>query len=273
MLKLIGVDFSQEKTHISKTTYEFAKRFVKNGIELTPFPLTSLFSSKGRPEMIYSLILEEQRKGWFPNQVALDAYCRWLEFGKFPRKFRKKSREELLPTHQMMMALQGRITEDEAIRPIVQKYYPNIESKFDEAIQEGRNPFLGMLQSICLQCFAESNEDDGKTSLGALALELVILSTSLDIHPDEQSELIQSLPILGVQGMIEDMYLRIQKSAYELDTIFKGDWKLGLKALTIPLSDEVYYLRNQDLRITSSKKLGDMLLSSLEQLAAYPQMI
>jgi hypothetical protein len=276
MLKLIGVDFSREKTHISETSYEFAKRFIHNGVELTPFPLTALYSAKNRPETVYSLVLEEQRKDWFPNLGALDAYLRWSEVRRISRGFRNKSRDNLFPTHQVMMALQGRISEDEAVRPVVEKFFPNILEPLDKVFydeESGRNPYRSLLQSICLECFAESNEDDGSTSLGVIALDLVIWSTSLDIHPDAQTQLIASIPVLGVQGLIEEMYLRIQKSAWELDTVFKRDWKLGPKALAIPLSDEVFYLRNKDLRITASRKLGNMLLLNLEQLAAYPQMI
>jgi hypothetical protein len=273
LLDMIGVEFSKEKTHVSETTFEFAKRFIHNGSEITPFPLTALYSSRSKPEMVYALVLEEQNKGWFQNQQPLDVYDRWLEYSHTPGKRRRVLKEDLFPTHQVMMALLGRMSEDEAVMPIVNKFFPSIVDKLEERKAEGGNPCRSILQSICLQCFAESNEDSGETSLGAIALDLVIYATSLDIHPDEQSNLISSIPHLGVQGLIEKMYLDIQQSNYEIDTLFKGDWKLGLKALAIPLSDEVFYLRNQDLRITSSRKLGNMLIGNLEQLAAYPQLI
>jgi hypothetical protein len=38
----LGVDISVSKTHVSKDTYEFAKRWIKGGREVTGIPLKGL---------------------------------------------------------------------------------------------------------------------------------------------------------------------------------------------------------------------------------------
>jgi hypothetical protein len=45
LLKSIGVDISDAKTHVSDDTYEFAKRWIYRGLEVSPAPLGSLFEA------------------------------------------------------------------------------------------------------------------------------------------------------------------------------------------------------------------------------------
>nr|WKR37716.1 putative RNA-dependent RNA polymerase [Leptosphaeria biglobosa mitovirus 9] len=42
IMKKLGVDISIAKTHVSKDTYEFAKRWVKNRVEISPLPLRGI---------------------------------------------------------------------------------------------------------------------------------------------------------------------------------------------------------------------------------------
>lgn len=39
VMETLDVPISKEKTHVSKTTCEFAKRWMHKGVEITPFPL------------------------------------------------------------------------------------------------------------------------------------------------------------------------------------------------------------------------------------------
>jgi hypothetical protein len=45
LLESIGVDISNAKTHVSDDTYEFAKRWIYRGLEVSPAPLGSLFEA------------------------------------------------------------------------------------------------------------------------------------------------------------------------------------------------------------------------------------
>jgi hypothetical protein len=45
LLSQIGVDVSDAKTHVSDDTYEFAKRWIHRGLEVSPAPLGSLFEA------------------------------------------------------------------------------------------------------------------------------------------------------------------------------------------------------------------------------------
>jgi hypothetical protein len=41
----LGVDISVAKTHVSKDTYEFAKRWIKSGKEITGLPLKGILNN------------------------------------------------------------------------------------------------------------------------------------------------------------------------------------------------------------------------------------
>lgn len=62
ILKTLGVETSPLKTHVSKDTYEFAKRWYQNGREVTPFPILA-FSDKKFTTILSAILLSRER-GW-----------------------------------------------------------------------------------------------------------------------------------------------------------------------------------------------------------------
>lgn len=60
----LGVDISVAKTHVSKDTYEFAKRWIKLGKgELTGLPLHGLASNIINPKIIFTIIFDYVNNG------------------------------------------------------------------------------------------------------------------------------------------------------------------------------------------------------------------
>lgn len=54
----LGVEISQHKTHVSKITYEFAKRWIRGGIEVTGLPLRGIFDNLKNPLILYLILLD-----------------------------------------------------------------------------------------------------------------------------------------------------------------------------------------------------------------------
>jgi hypothetical protein len=54
----LGVEISEAKTHVSNHTYEFAKRWIRNGIEVSGLPLRGIFTNIRDLRVIYTIILE-----------------------------------------------------------------------------------------------------------------------------------------------------------------------------------------------------------------------
>jgi hypothetical protein len=75
LLSQIGVDVSETKSHVSDDTYEFAKRWIHRGLEVSPAPLGSLFEALRikRDEGTVSFVSYYEVATWFRELEA-----RWL---------------------------------------------------------------------------------------------------------------------------------------------------------------------------------------------------
>jgi hypothetical protein len=60
ILSKLGVDISPFKTHVSKDTFEFAKRWFRDGEEVTPFPLLA-FSDKHYTTILRGVLLSMEK--------------------------------------------------------------------------------------------------------------------------------------------------------------------------------------------------------------------
>jgi hypothetical protein len=58
VMSRLGVDISVAKTHVGKTTYEFAKRWIKGRIELTGLPLKGISENMSSVIRIYTILFE-----------------------------------------------------------------------------------------------------------------------------------------------------------------------------------------------------------------------
>jgi hypothetical protein len=58
VMKRLGVDISETKTHVGKTTYEFAKRWIKGGVELTGLPLRGISDNISSVLRCYAILFE-----------------------------------------------------------------------------------------------------------------------------------------------------------------------------------------------------------------------
>jgi len=70
LIRLLGVEISNQKSHVSKDTYEFAKRWFKSGIEISPVPISGFVSNWANPKLLYSQLLELIYKGRGPRSIV-----------------------------------------------------------------------------------------------------------------------------------------------------------------------------------------------------------
>jgi len=80
-------------------------------------------------------------------------------------------------------------------------------------------------------------------------------------------------PLLNAYGSIEQTYLDLIKKAREIDTIHQGEWPLLLKAMTIPLSDQVFSDRRENVERVAVSRVGRALIERLRVLESYPQLL
>jgi hypothetical protein len=71
----LGVGISPFKSHVSETTYEFAKRWFHNGVEVTGFPLNSVISTIAKPLELYTSVRTWVLRGAVPMNFMDSVEC------------------------------------------------------------------------------------------------------------------------------------------------------------------------------------------------------
>jgi len=223
LIKSLGVEVSMSKTHQSSTLYEFAKRLVYKGQEITPFPISALAETSSRYYLLTNLLIETENKGWvskigIPSAVA--SYYGIVK-GK-PSKYRRKIHDLSLISELIIKVMRKVIPAGSALMQIAGSM--NIQFNKDITDDVG----YSILSNIAVEMFADSTavlEDESGPPLGLLAENLVIYLTGLENEADAALgfELIYSLPHLGCYGQIEEMYMNLKKEAIRIDTVASGD--------------------------------------------------
>jgi hypothetical protein len=263
VLTHLGLTFSASKTHVSRHMFEFAKRVFHNGVEITPFPLSALWKTKSSPSLMLNVLVSEERKGWLSPIGSPAALSELYAHFRFNSTYRAKIRKMLCITYQFMVAFSGRKPAQEALQQLVVDYYPDLKANANLGV-------LAFTRSVDLSFRKSSDPNKGGEPLGLIAERLVILITGDDNAAIDAFDLIQSLPVLQVHGQIEELYLKIMKSPHTaVQNLMKGDWKTALRALAIPISDRVYYSRNQDIMVQACFSLAKIWVLEMnkEQIA------
>jgi hypothetical protein len=69
----LGVEISDSKTHVSSDTYEFAKRWFHQGIEITGIPVRGILENLRQPTLLVTFIFDLIRKGCGPRVLGIPA--------------------------------------------------------------------------------------------------------------------------------------------------------------------------------------------------------
>jgi len=65
-IRSLGIGISASKSYISSEVCEFAKRYLYRGVEVTPYPVSSVVGNLGDVSLLVSSIAGEARKGFVP---------------------------------------------------------------------------------------------------------------------------------------------------------------------------------------------------------------
>nr|QWE48331.1 RNA-dependent RNA polymerase [Phomopsis viticola mitovirus 961] len=94
----LGVDISMAKTHVSKDTYEFAKRWISAGTEITGLPLKGIGSNLSNYRVIYMLLYSYYEKvpGLYRGDLV-DLVAKIYDRFSIPIKGKKSAHPEERP--------------------------------------------------------------------------------------------------------------------------------------------------------------------------------
>jgi hypothetical protein len=265
-INLLGVDISLIKSHSSSKLCEFAKRLILDGVEITPFPISSLGESSNKFYLLVNLLKEESRKGWcwhvgIPSTVA-SFYSIVLGYNA---TFVAKIKDRSLLTDLIMEIIRGNELANDGLNTIIRHFkLPLPVLNPDQGIS--------ILSGTALEVFVDSNPLDYKSGkpLGQLAESLVCELTMLDYDTigADLVEIPSSIPLLNLYGQVEESYMNLSKQAYLIDTIGKGEWPMHLRTMALPFSDKVFKERSAHTIVRVGSILGDRVLKNLRGLRA-----
>lgn len=258
VIRSLGVEVSEAKTHISSNFYEFAKRLVLNDQEISPFPFSALREQGSRYYLLVNLLMECGMKGWV-SQLGIPRVI--LEYYETVRPLRRKLRRgiELKSSicEQITYVIRGSLKAGDGLNTV--SGLLGHPTSFNDT--EGHQFF----SRIVYELFTESDPYHKKGDpLGELALSLVTVLSGLEDTQDPGLgfELIYSLPLLGVWGQIEENYLELKGEAAKFD-VSDPKWDLTVSSMLVPISDEVFTMRRKHQTMLASTVLGKRVTKSL----------
>lgn len=266
VIKSLGVEVSALKTHTSPKLYEFAKRLIYKGQEITPFPISALAESESRSYIMTNLLLEVRNKEWITSLGIPSSVSEYYSIVKRrPSRYMKDQFNNAYISELMLSCIRGSITAQDCLNAI--KRHNKIRVR-DLTLEEGQ----GILSSLAVEAFADSNPENDKTgkhSLGYLAETLVCHFTGFEDPVDCELgfQLIYALPLLGAYALIEEMFMNMKREARRIDTVAGGDWPLLMKTMALPLDDKIFVRRQSHLIAQASAIVGKKVVERLQFLS------
>jgi hypothetical protein len=259
----LGVEVSINKTHISDHTYEFCKRWIHHGEEITPFPVGGWREVCSRYNLSVNFLQTISAKGWKPINGIVSVISGWAALTGKPRKFRRDLEEKAAVCEIVTSVMKGDLKGVLAVNMLTQlKERKDFEYKLTD---EQANYIF---QRACIEAFTEANDPkthkNGKP-LGAFAEALVLYMTGEGSPFMDNLTWPYYLPPLNVYGGIEEMYTKLSRLAWEIDTFRGGDWPLLLRALTIPTSDQAFLIRNKFVLPMASANISKRIYNNLDE--------
>jgi len=258
----LGVDFSPLKTHESTKLYEFAKRLVLNGVEITPFPISALKETQKRFYLLVTLFREEMERGWIPLKGIPEAIFSYYKIVKgFNSKYAAKFRDRSYTCEIIMKMMRGTIRADEAINSIIRRFGIQLE---EQTLEDSDELFKGFLYEafIC----SDPVYSENKESLGLLAEDLTMKITGIETEDFEQLfEIPSSIPILFLYGKICEKWQKLRQKADGLFTLTLSEWTIT-SVMTVPISDRIFVERQSHTVARASAIMGDKLVPALRSL-------
>lgn len=259
VVRSLGLEISVSKTHSSKHFREFAKRVFYDDRELTPFPISALWTTRNSQSLTLGVVVSECAKGWSTEERTPEVLLDLYRLMRLPLSVRRRRGRILDIAYDLLISLQGRVDAATALRPSLEKHYPSLL---------GVEPDFNMiLRSVVMTAFARSAKPQKGRALGDLVVDAVCILTDPSFDSSffrglnntswTSFDLIYSTPFLQVHGLIEEKWLEIRRGVF--DSLSSGDWKLTLRALTIPMTDSIYYSQNADVKPNASFSLAKIL--------------
>jgi hypothetical protein len=153
LLVALGVDYSPSKTIRSQHLIEFAKRLIYKGVEISPFPVSSLRECKKSYYVLVHLLIEYASKGWQVSVSVPSAVSSFYSIvNRLPSRMTKKIEERAEYSECVMLITRKAIPAGEVIT--------NLARKAGYSFSINDTVGASLLSNIAIELFTESNPEN-----------------------------------------------------------------------------------------------------------------
>jgi hypothetical protein len=266
-LKGLDIPFSEEKSHRSPFLFEFAKRFVHEGTEISPFPLSGIFENRNNWLLAIGTIFEETiRKRWEPRIDILHTCQGYLRAIGYNSSFISKHALKLELILLIRESFAGRRPMADVIKRSAfllygQEFLDDVKF-FPEEFYVPKVVILSF-QKLFKKSVSLITDKRNVKPLGLIAEDLTVIATSLFGVVEDPFLLIRSCPVLQVYGEVEELYLKLLHDPMNDRALSVGDYRKFLMEVSVPTGDESFYMRRKDVLQLATSRLVDQILDTM----------
>lgn len=276
LLQRLDIPYSKEKSHQSPYLFEFAKRFVHDGTEISPFPLAGLYENRNNWLLAVGTIFEEiHRKRWNPIHDILQVSVGYLQAIGYNKKFISRHSLKL----EIILLIRDSFAGRRPMAPVLhraaflmhgQEFYDLVTwfpAEFLEPqvmIKSFQKLFRTSVDRMISKC--------EQTQLGVIPRELIDILFNECLDAEDPFLLIESCPIVQTFQDIDMTYADLRKGKMDDNALIRKDYRHFLMEVSIPTSDLSFYLRRKDAVQLVTSRLVDQILVTLEEGRENPQL-
>ena len=247
MIKTLGVEISDSKTHISKTFMEFAKRYFTPEGEITHFPIKAILEESRSFYSFRVLLSRYSDRGWVPIKDCLGALFDF--YSSKPNRYRRKTLAKLFRKIEETNALYERLCG-----------YSGDLRLINTVLVTHRLPTLSCNQSHIAKAIFERSiilafEKSASGFVGDLqdrCFNALMFATNEELMNGKPNEnLVYHHPYSYIVGKyVEETYTSCMNKAYDFDTIYSGEWLPYFRVLKA--ADATSLMRDRNYAVVSS---------------------
>lgn len=258
------IPYNPEKSHTSSKGYEFAKQYVLDGENISPFPVAALYERRRSTFECLSIVARELTYKDWNSDI-------WVSLKSFLIIVLGKTRSEIRTTFpklklgiSLMFYLQGKSDLGTSIKDYVAET-TNKKVSWTRMSMTAYEQFIAA--DVVTNLFLEVRDrvtGNNPYPLGELATMMVMAITSLEEDGADCFDKIEAVPFLQIYGRAEETFLKISKPTIGARLIRDGSqMRSALEVVDIPLSDRDFYVRQRDVIVIKALKASKMIVKLL----------
>ena len=269
LLERFDIPYSKEKSHQSPYMFEFAKRFIHDGTEITPFPLNGLFENRNNWLLAVGTIFEETyRKRWIPLTGILQVCQDFIRLCGYSASYVRKRTFKLDLILQLREVFTGRASMAGFFRNLaVSLRGKHVEMHF------GSPRFRFLPDHVLLKAYSKVTEasitrltsNENRRPLGLIAEHLTATCYFVFGQNEDPNLTIRSCPIIQTYNDILKDFEEFKVSGMDLEALQMGEYKTLMPRLSLPIGDESFYMRRKDTLMKTTSMLVDQILDVMQE--------